>query len=149
LGQVRPGLTKARCTKWKLWLRSKRKRALERIPATAESAPAFRQELDLFKRIARYVIKTCGDGNAIAMFKETAVVKHRRLRALGIKGHQPAISALPGIHSQAASTITDAIIRQKAGSTSKEIKGLRNFELNGAISAWLRIVGLLRTHLGY
>ncbi len=132
---------KLRASKWARWLRSKRKRALTKPPAAAVSSQHFRHELDEFKRAATLVVRSCGDEHARNIFCQTEVVRHRRLRPMGVQGHQAAITADVCMTPATAQMITEAIVRQKAKTNLKEVKAVCRV-INGEATQWiLRIAG--------
>jgi hypothetical protein len=106
--------------RWSLWQHRTKRRALKRMPAKANVTKSIRAELEDFKSIFRFLILSSGDEIAKTSFCQNKFYRSRRLDVLGVQGHQPAVAASICFSVKASSMISEAILRQKAGMTSKE-----------------------------
>ena len=85
----------------------------------ATALPTLQKELTRFKAICRHIVKHEASHVGGKLFKAEHRQKLTRLAELGVRAHQPAIAAYCKVTAQERTTIINAILTQKAGTTPK------------------------------
>ena len=113
---------------------------------TVETRPKLHEELATFKRLFRHVINQDITKEDARIFAAEDKQQYKRLKGLGILGHQPAIKANCQLTASEERTITKAIFAEKRGVTDKQIKA---FEENQAKEGQAENILIKRAKVDY
>ena len=101
----------------------------------AESRPSMGEELNHFKRIFKHVVRQDIGMDKAEIFKADYKQHFKRLRNLGIIGHQAAISGNLEMDPITTEEVEKAIYQQKAGCTAKDLKAYKEHQAKEHIAA--------------
>ena len=88
---------------------------------TAEPRASLAEELEAFKRVVRHTMRQDGNAEQAKWFNGDTKTQYRRLKALGITEHQPAIVANCEVDPITMMDVEEAIVIQKARGTRKQL----------------------------
>ena len=107
---------------------------------TAETRPSLSEEMYHFKKIFKHAVRQDVSKEQGEMFEDEGKQQFRRLRNLGVLGHQPAIVSNCAVDPITVEGVEEAIFQQKVGSTHKQIKTYREYKGKGGEDGILLLV---------
>ena len=111
--------------------------------ATPAAQHNLGQELDICKKLTRYLVAGTPDELTKAAFRANDASSKHRLATLMIKGHNPSIRMQPTVTQDEAKTITEAIVGTRRGMTSSKLKQVREkLDDPSRLGIWLTRVAL-------
>ena len=100
----------------------KHRRKGRRTTESIEARASLSNELVVFKKVVRHIARQDADPDQAKWFHADNKPQYKRLKHLGVTGHQAAIAANCEIDPITMGDIEDAIIAQKARCTAKQLK---------------------------
>ena len=104
---------------------NKHQRKGNRATETVEARASLSNELTVFKKVVRHIARQDADTAQAKWFHADDKPQYKRLKHLGVTGHQAAIAVNCEVDPITMSEIEEAIIAQKARCTPKQMKHYR------------------------
>ena len=108
---------------------NKHQRKGRRSAETSEPRASLAEKIEAFKRVVRHTTRQDGDAEQAKWFHGDTKPQYRRLKALGITEHQPAIAANCEVDPITMMDVEEAIVMQKARCTLKQLKHFKDARL--------------------
>lgn len=108
-----------------------KKRRRAGIDDTAEVKASLGEELKRLKQICRFIGRQDMHEEHAEVLKVKEKTRYRRLKGLGVNGHQPCMKGNCIMGAASKERVEEAIFRQKYGTTAKAIKAFIQYKERG------------------